>query len=152
MSSRCYSYGNHAAGSKPSLKLFTVFNWELNTVPKQLVNVANLSYINRRGPIFLRHGVLALSNFYTDVDECSQSNDVTSSGGPCGSYSTCLNTVGSYFCQCNEGYYLTNARLMQRPYCTGLSNLFTVFVILTLLLFVVLLYMYNSRICIGLIY
>jgi len=59
---------------------------------------------------------------YTDVDECSYGNAMTSSGGPCGSHSTCVNTVGSYSCQCNEGHYLTDAGLLQRPYCTGASN------------------------------
>jgi len=58
--------------------------------------------------------------FHADVDECSYDNGVTSSGGPCGSYSTCVNTIGSYLCHCNEGYYLNDAGLMQRPYCTGL--------------------------------
>ena len=67
---------------------------------------------------------------YTDIDECSYGNDVTSSGGPCGSYSTCLNTVGSYLCQCIEGYFLTDAGLMQRPLCTGLSISFSVFFML----------------------
>ena len=59
---------------------------------------------------------------YTDVDECSYGNGVTSSGGPCGSYSTCFNTVGSYSCRCNDGYYLKDSGFLQRPYCTGAPN------------------------------
>jgi len=70
-------------------------------------------------PLWCRY---SLAFFVTaDVDECSHGNGVTSSGGgPCGSYSTCLNTVGSYSCRCDDGYYLTDSGLTQRPYCSGL--------------------------------
>ena len=43
-----------------------------------------------------------------DVDECSSDDDV------CPEFSACTNTIGSYFCTCNFGYYRIN------QVCTGI--------------------------------
>ena len=37
--------------------------------------------------------------FYIDIDECEDNN------GGCEVY--CINTNGSYYCDCNIGYYVT---------------------------------------------
>lgn len=34
----------------------------------------------------------------TDIDECKGENDI------CGKYGQCFNLIGSYSCQCKEGY------------------------------------------------
>ena len=36
--------------------------------------------------------------FFSDINECDQSNDV------CDVHATCNNTVGSYFCKCDDKY------------------------------------------------
>ncbi|KAM3597623.1 uncharacterized protein V6R79_006979 [Siganus canaliculatus] len=40
-----------------------------------------------------------------DIDECQKTS------GICGSYSNCINTVGSYLCTCLDGYNASNAAL-----------------------------------------
>jgi len=52
-----------------------------------------------------------------DIDEC------ISGGSPCGIYSNCTNTPGSYTCDCIAGYHKNGTR-----YCTGkvYSHLLTI--------------------------
>ena len=47
---------------------------------------------------FLRHYDLNRYTYYTDIDECSAGYY------SCENNSYCVNTIGSYHCQCNHGY------------------------------------------------
>lgn len=41
--------------------------------------------------------------FNLDIDECTSGLNV------CPTVSTCINTDGSYYCKCNEGYFPSNS-------------------------------------------
>lgn len=41
--------------------------------------------------------------FNLDIDECTSGLNV------CPTVSTCINTDGSYYCKCNEGYFQSNS-------------------------------------------
>lgn len=41
--------------------------------------------------------------FNIDIDECTSGLNV------CPTVSTCINTDGSYYCKCNEGYFQSNS-------------------------------------------
>lgn len=42
-------------------------------------------------------------HFNLDIDECTSGLNV------CPTVSTCINTDGSYYCKCNEGYFQSNS-------------------------------------------
>lgn len=42
-------------------------------------------------------------HFNLDIDECTSGLNV------CPTASTCINTDGSYYCKCNEGYFQSNS-------------------------------------------
>lgn len=52
--------------------------------------------------------------FFSDIDECATKTD------ECPPHSRCKNTVGSYTCQCIEGYLKDNER------CKGMNILYLI--------------------------
>ena len=68
------------------------------------------------------HNVVLFSIKYTDIIEC------TSNNGYC--EHSCINTIGSYKCLCDEGYVLnSNARSCSGIYYSLLDYNFKIFVI-----------------------
>ncbi|XP_014673762.1 PREDICTED: fibrillin-1-like [Priapulus caudatus] len=50
-----------------------------------------------------------------DVDECAGSSDM------CGSHGNCVNTLGSFTCQCETGYYRLHAECVDVDECSALD-------------------------------
>lgn len=50
----------------------------------------------------------------TDVDECTEGQST------CGEGERCKNTLGSYFCECKEGYFNVNGECLRKLFCYSL--------------------------------
>ena len=61
--------------------------------------------------------VVDLIMFFSDSNECATNN------GGCSSVTTCVNTIGSFFCTCNVNYAGNNFSCSGRvKVCVSLSN------------------------------
>ena len=60
-----------------------------------------------------------------DVDECALETEMSSTYETLcdDDHSTCVNTIGSYYCECNDGWNRTDL-----IYCTGKIILFRLFI------------------------
>ncbi|XP_045565892.1 adhesion G protein-coupled receptor E5 isoform X2 [Salmo salar] len=70
--------------------------------------------------IVCSQGLISHQNKCIDADECT---DLEHGPPPCGSYSTCYNTQGSFYCQCLPGFISTTTVNFTFPgQCTDLNE------------------------------
>lgn len=43
-------------------------------------------------------------SFFSDDNECAEDEENPEYIGPCGENTVCFNTIGSFYCQCQEGF------------------------------------------------